>query len=49
LIALVLLTVSILAVAVGFAYAGHAWLAAESMAMMAGGLPVMAKRLVKPK
>lgn len=49
LIALVLLTVLILAAAVGFAHAGHSWLAAEAMAMMAGGIPLLAKRLVKPK
>jgi hypothetical protein len=49
LITLAFLTLSILASAVGFALVGHPWLAAEAMGMMAGGLPLLAKRLVKPK
>lgn len=50
LITLTTLTLALLAAAVEFAHIGYPWLASEAMAMaMAGGLPVLARRLVKPR
>lgn len=48
LITLTTLTLALLAAAVEFAHAGYPWLASEAMAM-AGGLPLLAQRLVKPR
>ena len=48
LITLTTLTLALLAAAVEFAHSGYPWLASEAMAM-AGGLPLLARRLVKPR